>query len=524
MLNNKLQVWNFVTIFTLGLAILVTGASLYDWPQFNGSSQHSGNNIQETTIDRNNVGLLQKIYQVSLPGVADGAPAFLSSVTTPKGIKSLLFVTTKDGTIAAIDAQTGGIVWSHQNPAGSCRINKGSSICYTTSSPAIDPNRQFVYSYGLDGYVHKYKVGDGTEIIDSHWPELATLKPFDEKGSSNLSIATAQNGTSYLYVANGGYPGDRGDYQGHITAINLVNGSQKVFNAACSDQTVHFVEKPDTPDCPSVQTAIWARVGVVYDPTLDKIFMATGNGDFNPASHDWGDSVFALNPNGTGANGDPLDSYTPTNHEQLKSYDLDLGSTAPALLPVPNNSAIQHLGLQSGKDAKLRLLNLADLSQQGGPGHTGGEVGTVIDVPQGGGVLTAPAVWVNPADNTTWVFVANARGISGLKLTIANDGTPGLTTVWQQNGSGGTSPLIANGVLFYALSGRIRALDPLTGNELWGKSQIGSIHWESPIVANGVVYITDESGQLTAYGIDKTNPTPTPIPKPFHSYMPIFHN
>jgi outer membrane protein assembly factor BamB len=540
MFKKKLPVWNILTVLALGLAILVTEAFLYDWPQFNGGPQHSGNNTQETTIDRSNVAQLQKVYQVSLPGVADGAPAYLGSVTTPNGVKNLLFVTTKDGWIAAIDAQTGGVVWKHQYPAGSCRINNGSSVCYTTSSPAIDPNRQFVYSYGLDGYAHKYQVGDGTEIKSGGWPELATKKPFDEKGSSALSIATAKNGKSYLYVANGGYPGDQGDYQGHITTIDLSNGSQKVFNAACSDQTVHFVEKPGTPDCPSVQTAIWARAAVVYDPSLDKIFMATGNGNFNPASHDWGDSVFALNPDGTGANGDPLDSFTPTNFQQLQNGDLDLGSTAPALLPVPNNSAVQHLALQSGKDGKLRLLNLDDLSGQGGPGHTGGEVGTVINVPQLGEVLTAPAVWMNPSDSTTWVFVANSRGVSGLKLTIANDGTPGLTPVWQ-NGSGGTSPLLANGVLFYATSGRIRALDPLNGHELWSDTQIGSIHWESPIVANGELFITDQSGHLTMYAINGTNPTTTPtststqtatptatatttpIPQRFHSYLPMLH-
>ena len=52
--------------------------------------------------------------------------------------------------------------------------------------------------------------------------------------------------------------------------------------------------------------------------------------------------------------------------------------------------------MQGGKDAKLRLLNLDDLSGQGGPGHTGGEIGPLVDVPQGGQVLTAPAVWINP--------------------------------------------------------------------------------------------------------------------------------
>jgi hypothetical protein len=112
-------------------------------------------------------------------------------------------------------------VWSHQYAAGSCRINGGSIPCYTTSSPSIDPNRQYVYSYGLDGYVHKYQVGDGTEVMIGGWPELATLKGLNEKGSSALSIATASSGSAYLYVTNGGYPGDGGDYQGHVTAIDL---------------------------------------------------------------------------------------------------------------------------------------------------------------------------------------------------------------------------------------------------------------------------------------------------------------
>ena len=63
-------------------------------------------------------------------------------------------------------------------------------------------------------------------------------------------------------------------------------------------------------------------------------------GSFSPASpasavRNWGDSVLALNPDGTGANSQPLDSYTPTNYLDLFNGDLDLGSTAPALLPVP---------------------------------------------------------------------------------------------------------------------------------------------------------------------------------------------
>ena len=463
-------------------------AATYDWLQFNFDAQHSGNNSRETTINPANAGTLHSLFQVPLPSIADGAPAYLSGVNTPTGVRDLLFVTTKDGHIMALDAHTGVQVWSHQN----------AGVQYTTSSPAIDSDRQYVYSYGLDGKAHKYQVGDGVEITGNGWPETATLKPSVEKGSSALSIATAKNGTSFLYVANGGYPGDQGNYQGHITAINLTDGSQLVFNADCSNQAVHFVLTPGTPDCSAVQTAIWARASVVYDSDTDKIYMATGNGNFDPANHDWGDSVFALNPDGTGASGNPLDSYTPTDYQQLQNTDTDLGSTAPAILPTPAHSAVQHLAVQSGKDGKLRLLNLDNLSGQGGPGHIGGEIGTVINVPQGGGVLTAPAVWVNPSDGSTWVFVANASGISGLRLAVNSSGVPSLQPVWQ-NSSGGTSPVVANGVLFYASSNLVRALNPTDGSQLWSNTQIGGIHWESPIVANGVLYISDENSNLSAY-------------------------
>jgi outer membrane protein assembly factor BamB len=473
-------------------------AAAYDWPQFNFDAEHTGNNVSEKTLSPENVGSLRRLFQVSLPEVADGAPAYLSAVSTPSGARDLLFVTTRAGHIAALDAHTGEQLWVHQYPAGPCRINNGVQPCYTTSSPAIDPNRSYVYSYGLDGYVHKYQVGDGVEITGGGWPELATLKPFDEKGSSALSIATAKNGSSYLYVTNSGYLGDRGDYQGHLTAINLADGSQHVFNTICSDQPVHFVEQPGTPDCPEVMSAIWARPGVVYSSDTDRVYMATGNGTFNPAGHHWGDTVFALNPDGTGANGNPLDSYTPANYQELQDRDADLGSTGPALLPGPPGSAVKHLAVQGGKDGKLRLLNLDDLSGQGGPGHTEGQLGPVIGSPQRGAIFSFPATWVSPADNTTWAFVAGSPGVAGLRVAVDANGTPSLKVMWQSAG-GGTSPIIANGVLYVASSNAIRALDPLTGKQLWHDTGIGAIHWESPIVANGVLYITDENGQLTAY-------------------------
>lgn len=496
-------------------------ASDYDWLEFGFDGAHSGDNNLESLINRANVNTLQRLYQIALPSVADGAPAYLSSVSTPGGVKNLVFLTTRDGRIVARDADDGSAVWSQQHGPGTCKINNGSTTCYTTSSPAIDPNRLFVYSYGLDGLVHKYRVGDGTEITTGGWPETATLKGFDEKGSSALSVITDANSKTYLYMTNGGYPGDNGDYQGHITAINLADGSQHVFNTMCSDQAVHFVEMPGTPDCADVQSAIWARPGVIYDSDTEKIYMATGNGTFSPGNHFWGDTVFSLHTDGTGTNGNPLDTFTPANFQLLQNQDADLGSTAPAILPTPLNSTVHHLAVQGGKDAKLRLLNLDDLSGQGGTGHTGGEVGVVIGVPQSGPVLTQPAVWTNPNDGSTWVYVANGSGLSALKLVLDANNAPLLQFEWK-NASGGTSPILANGVLYYVGTGSIKALDPTNGSILWNDSQIGGIHWQSPIVANGVVNVADQIGNLTAYALNGAPPpTPTPTPTPFRFFLPF---
>ena len=121
----------------------------------------------------------------------------------------------------------------------------------------------------------------------------------------------------------------------------------------------------------TTRSAIWARPGVVYHPGLNRIYVGTGNGSYNgnTGGRNWSESVLALNPDGTGAGGRPLDSYTPPNFQALDNADADLGSTAPAILPVPAASNVPALAVQGGKDALLRLLNLTNLSGSGGPGQ-----------------------------------------------------------------------------------------------------------------------------------------------------------
>ena len=488
----------------LGVALTaaaITGsASAADWLQFGYDQHHSGFNAAETLISSANVAAIAQVYSVSLPHSSDSSPVLLSGVSTPSGTKDLLFLVSKGGYLFAIDAANGSVLWSKQP------TSTGGNL--TTGAPAIDPNLQFVYAYGLDGYVHKYAVGDGTETTNGGWPQLSTSKPNVEKGAAGIAIASPPGGTNYLYSVTDGYIGDGGDYQGHVTTVNLSTGAQTVFNTLCSDQSVHFIGSGT--NCSSRQSGIWGRPGAVYDAGTNRIYFATGNGQYNASTggHNWADSVLSLLPTGVaGAGGMPVDSWTPTNFQHLQDADIDLGSVAPAIVPAPAGSAVAHLGLQAGKDGQLRLINLDNMSGQGGPGHVGGEL-QQLAVPQGGSgyggdlMREQPAVWVNPADHSTWVFVGNGSGISGLQVVLDGSNMPTLTARWTKtNSSGSTSPIVANGVLFNAGdctggSTCVSARNPLTGDVLWSSPHIGALHWQSPILVNGAIYVVDNSSKL----------------------------
>ena len=78
-----------------------------------------------------------------------------------------------------------------------------------------------------------------------------------------------------------------------------------------------------------------------------------------------------------------------------------------------------------------------------------------------------------------------------------------LVERWASSASGDSSAVVANGVVFTVRTNRITALDAETGAELWSDTRIGRIHWESPIVVNGAVYVTDFDGMMTAYALPR---------------------
>lgn len=480
----------FLLASVVTLVAVPCGATSY--PTFGFVPWRSSWNTAETTITRQNVAKLRVRWQISLGTVADSSPILLDSVNVGGVIRTVLYQTATNGTTFAIDASNGRKLW---------HFATSPYDGITDSTPVAEQSRTggytAIYVPSANGYIYKLDPGTGHELAGRGFPARLTKIPQTEKDNSPLNIA---NG--YLYAATSGYNGDAPYYDGHVLAVNLKTGVTHVFNSLCSELTV----LPTSSFCPQSDSGIWGRGGVVLDPDPSmngEIYAVTGNGFYGTDSnyHYYGDTLLGLNPDATVL----LGHYTPHNYQDLDYGDIDMGSTSPGVLPRQKNSKTPLMLVQGGKDAILRLIDRSPLR---GVGHELQELAISSQL------FGAPAVWTDRT-NTTWVAISLGNGnyseMDAYRLTTNAQGVSRLTPAWRStagytNGEG-TSPVVADGIVFIAMDNNLLALDSVSGHELWssklasaGKT-IGPVHWQSPIVANGMVFCSDQNGMVTAYAL-----------------------
>ncbi|HEY7398554.1 MAG TPA: PQQ-binding-like beta-propeller repeat protein [Gaiellaceae bacterium] len=385
--------------------------------------------------------------QVQLDGTVDSAPIYLHDVKVHGTTRDVFFVTTTYGKTEAINAANGKLLWRFTPPgygslAGTAQI--------TNATPVASTDRSAVYAAAPDGVIRKLRVADGKVL----WARSVTRDPTHEKLTSSLNVSRG-----LVLVTTGGYIGDAPPYQGHVVTLRERTGTiVHVWNSLCSDR--HSLITPST--CNASDSAIWSRNGAAVDPATGDLVVATGNAPWN-GSTNWGDSVLVLSPDASKL----LRHWTPSDQQHLNDADLDLGSTSPALLSGG-------YAVQGGKDGLLRLLRLDKLP--GINGTLGGELQTV-PTPGGSALFSEPAVWQG-----TWVFVADDGGTQAWRLVGGR-----LHSVWSSS-TGGTSPVIAGNLLFIATSGAVNVDVAATGHRVASLS-LGTVHWQSPIVADGRIAV-----------------------------------
>ena len=441
-----------------------------DWIRFGYEASRRNAGPASAGITRENVTSLVH-RRVVLDGTVDSSPVYLRGATVKGRRRDVFIVTTSYGKVIAVEADSGAVLWRFVPPqyetwAGSYRI--------TTSSPVADPQRKFIYSAAPDGFVYKLRIASGASLRSGAWPVRVSHLPAYEKISSPLNIAGDR-----LLATTASF-GDAGFYQGHVAVIDRRSGKLvHVWNALCSGMSrlIH----PES--CPWVGAGIWARSGVIVQPRSGNLIVATGNGVWDGRMN-WSNSVVILSPNASHVIG----SWTPVEWQDLASLDLDVGSTAPALLTT-------RLAVQGGKDGKLRLLDLGLL--QGKAGTPARVLGKELQIIRpGGAFFTTPAVW--RSKETTWMFVTSTSRLAAFTLTKKR-----LVERWSAplaHFALGTSPVVAGGLLYVnnAAAGALDVFAPTTGKPV-ARLPVGRGHWNSPIVSDGRIALGegDANAQMT---------------------------
>lgn len=433
----------------MGRALAAPG---HDWTRFGWDAGHSSAATDPTGITAGNVATLRR-QQVDLDGTVDASPIYLHGVRVNGAPHDVFFVTTTYGKTIAIDAGDGSILWRF-TPTGFDAWAGSRQI--TTATPVADPGREFIYAASPDGHIQKLAVADGHSL----WSTAITTLPAREKIASALNFFRGR-----VVAVTGGYIGDRPPYQGHVAILDAATGRLlHVWNSLCSDR--HALIDPAS--CEESGSAIWGRAGAVIDATTGDISFATGNARWDGRTN-WGDAAIVLDSDAANI----LDNYTPANTEELDATDGDLGSTSPALLGGG-------YAAQGGKDGKIRLVQFG--RSRGAAPRRGGET-QVVSTPSGTDLYSAPAVF--HAGANTWMFAADNGGTAAWTL----DGGR-LQERWK-NRNGGTSPVIAGGLLYvYDPGGGLLIYQPETGQQL-AKLDCGSGHWNSPIIVDGRIALPE---------------------------------
>ncbi len=518
-------------------------AAAVDVLTYHNDLARTGANLAETTLTPSTVNSSRfgKLFTYPVDGQVYAQPLFVSDVTLPDGsVHNLVYVATEHDSVYAFDADDPavGLIWQRSFinpqagittvPAADTGTDDITPEIGITGTPVIDAQAQTLY------VVAKTKVQRGRGapqyVQRLHALDLATGA--EKFGRSALIAKTQYDGSTYTYRAGPAVPGTgAGSVDGLVyfnalrenerSALTLSNGVVYVpwashgdngpyhgwligYDAATLAQVAVFNTTAN-----GDEAGIWMSGGAPAVDDEGNLYLATGNGTFNPNDPDspsYGDSVLKLSTAGGLA---VADSFTPWNQDTLSRNDTDLGSGGVLLLPPqpgPHPLAL----IQAGKGGAIYQLDRTDL---GGYQRCGPTCDDVIEA-------TAPRT-IGPALDTPALFnnfvyfiglgdVAKAFRLSDGALlptpdsrSTATYGFRGATPSVSANGTTGgivwAVRLTPSTLFAYDATNLARNLynsDQITSRDALGTA----VKFSVPTVTDGHVYV-GTADNLVVYGL-----------------------
>ena len=503
-----------------------------------------------------NTSTFGQLFSYPVQGQVYAEPLYVSNLAIPgQGTHDVVFVATQNNDVYAFDADSNsganaGLLWHVNLGLAAAMPNNFFGNRYgpyhdinpqvgITSTPVIDlaTGTMYIDAFtndvaGQDVYSHHIWALDITTGQQKMSPVLVAAS-VQGNGAGNVGGAmtftatqqlqrpalTLLNGT--LYVAYSGYA-DTDPYSGWVLGFNSSNLQlTSVLNTTPNAGT----------DVNEGEGGIWQTGnGLSSDGT--RLYVMTGNGDFQTSIGDYGDSFLQITPDGStqpaNKNGYGLsvtDYFTPNNEQALADADADLGSGGTMLLP-DQAGAFGHLLIGSGKQGTIYVINRDSMGQ-----FTVGSDNVVQKVSIGAGTFSSPAYFNNTvyfhaqgdvlkawSVNTTR-SLNNVLSAAPIGTGAFNYGYPGATPSVSSDGA-------ANGIVwdvqYDGTHAVLRAYNALpSGNslvELYDSNQNvprdqlgGGVKFITPMIADGHVYV-GTSGLLAVFGLIAPPTTPPAAP------------
>jgi hypothetical protein len=500
---------------------------MFTWRNDNS---RSGVNNQELALAPATVtsSLFGKLFSCPLDGYAYAQPLYVANLAIPgSGTHNVVFVATEMDSVTAFDADANPCVQLWRTiliPAGSEAIptpNQGitsadiAPFLGITGTPVINVSTSTLY------VVAKTSTTGSNPIYSQvlYALDLATGQTkIQPTGAQIRSLGPASPAFSYLlenqraallfdnnavYVAFGSH-GGQGNYHGWLMG----------FDSSTMQQTLFFDVTPN-----SLQGGgIWQSGGGPSADINHNVYVLTGDGPFDAYRGGASYSQSFLRLGNTGALS-VMDYFSPCDESTLASGGLDVGASAPLLLPDSAGSALQpHLMLGASKNGSLYLANRDNLG--GYNGICPDASSRVQTVPLGDGpFLSTPIFW----NNSVYAAAGNGK-LKAFPVTggvLASSSLPAQSP--EMFGPQGATPVIsakgANNALIWLIDSSgalatpntpaiLRAFDPNNlSNEIYDSGMVPlrdtaglAVKFTVPTVANAKVYVGTQT-ELDVYGL-----------------------
>ena len=332
--------------------------SVINYTTFLGNNARTGAQTQERVLTSGNVNSTSfgLAWSMALDGGIWTQPLYMNALTVNGAPHNVVFETTAQDSVYAIDADNGTLLWKRSflssgvTSVPGALINCSMDPVGIVGTPVIDTAAKTMYVVAMSAennntlFIHRLHAIDITTGLERPNSPVTFAAPGfeDYKQLQRPGLLLAN---SRIYVGFGGIR-DSPPYQGFVFA----------FNTGTLRQAAAFSDGPT--DADGGGGGIWMGGTGPSTDASGNIYVITGNGDAD-GFRNFGQSVIKLSRDLA-----VLDYFTPHDHAALSSIDADLGGGGALIVPDQTGPYAHEL-IMCGKPTPIYVLNRDNMGKIG---------------------------------------------------------------------------------------------------------------------------------------------------------------